>query len=242
METNSEKPAGRNGLQGYFIALILILAGAMLLGQNMGYISENITHVVISWQMLLIVLGIASLFRGKFVGGLVLLLVGVYFLLPKLGWIDYYPIRTYWPVLLIILGIILIFRPKRGKKNWEAEFSRNEEVKGSDGYVISDAILGGVKQVVLDPVFKGAKLRTTFGGVVIDLRRTSLENDVTVIYTYCTFGGVELFVPDSWNVVNESEVIFGGFEDKRLQGIEKDLKHRVIIRGNITFGGVEIKN
>ncbi|WP_160150126.1 LiaI-LiaF-like domain-containing protein [Parabacteroides sp. Marseille-P3160] len=225
-------------------AVLFIVAGSLLLANNMGYINDSLIDILISWPMLLIVLGFSSLFgRSGYVGGSVLILIGTYFLLPKLGWIDYEPIRVYWPIVFIVVGIILLLRPKiRHNKDWKNDFRRIEENRSSDGFVVSDNVAGGVRQVILEKTFKGARIRNTFGGTIIDLRRTELEQEVAYIYIYCTFGGVELFVPPEWNILNEANVLMGGLEDKRYGGAEKDLLHKVILRGNITFGGVELKS
>ena len=41
-----------------------------------------------------------------------------------------------------------------------------------DGFIVSDNTFGSVQQIVLDPVFRGARLRNAFGGTVLDLRRS----------------------------------------------------------------------
>lgn len=244
METKNEKEWIRPRKRGVWIAILFIAVGAILLGNNLGYISDPVSNILISWQMLLIVIGLFSLFRrGGSIGGAVLVMVGTYFLMPKLGWMDYEPMGQYWPVLFILIGLIILLRPKKGRRHdWRREFEQIEENRSTDGFVVSDNTAGGVKQVVLDPVFKGARIRCTFGGTIIDLRRTKLENEITYIYVYCNFGGIELFMPSEWNVLNEADITFASLDDKRFGSVEKDLQHKVVIRGNITFGGVEMKN
>lgn len=43
--------------------------------------------------------------------------------------------------------------------------------------------------MVLDEVFKGATIRNTFGGTVLDLRRTNISEGETYIEVECNFGG-----------------------------------------------------
>jgi len=42
-----------------------------------------------------------------------LILLGLYFLLRNLGWLEWLPGDIVWPVLLIILGVWLIVRRTR---------------------------------------------------------------------------------------------------------------------------------
>lgn len=78
----------------------------------------------------------------------------------------------------------------------------------------------------------------------MDLRRTSLPEGDTVIDVELSFGGIEIYVPDNWVIVSELESVLGGVEDKRYGAISAPAagNGRLIIRGNVTFGGVVIKN
>jgi hypothetical protein len=48
-------------------------------------------------------------------------------------------------------------------------------------------------------------------------------------------------VPDDWTVVSEVEAILGGFDDKKTWPPKIESK-RVIIRGQVIFGGIEVRN
>ena len=57
--------------------------------------------------------------RGN-VAAIVLVLVGSFFLLSNLGWIDIsltQLIKIWWPVGLIAVGVSLFFTPERQKKD-----------------------------------------------------------------------------------------------------------------------------
>lgn len=57
--------------------------------------------------------------RGN-VAAIVLVLVGTFFLLSNLGWIDIsltQLIKVWWPILLIAAGVSLFFAPDRPKKD-----------------------------------------------------------------------------------------------------------------------------
>lgn len=235
-----------------FWAIPLIAVGLVWQLKNMGYVSPDVFHIVVSWQMLLMYIGVVNLIRKQFVGGLITLGIGLVFLLPRLGVLDYDWLHLNWPIALIILGIVFLFKPrwKRAhrawnKKKWTRDGHLNSETSYSceEGYVETANYFGSVKQIVLDPVFRGANISNAFGGTVIDLRQTSLEAPETYIDIDCTFGGVEIYLPSHWFLQLKTAVVMGGCEDKRFLGnVEIDKEHLLIVKGNITFGGVEFKS
>lgn len=63
-------------------------------------ITDDIFHIIVSWQMLVLYIGIGSIFRRHYIGGLITFLVGAAFLLPRLGWMDSDWLQVYWPAAL----------------------------------------------------------------------------------------------------------------------------------------------
>nr|WP_320023188.1 hypothetical protein [uncultured Draconibacterium sp.] len=70
---------------------------------------HGIGHLIFSWPVILIIIG-AVLMAGRRSGGLVLLIIGGVFLLPKLIFISGAAIVFLFPIILIVLGIALIAR------------------------------------------------------------------------------------------------------------------------------------
>lgn len=235
-----------SGMNVVLTASIFIAAGLIVLGRNLGLVDYNLFRILISWQMLLIVLGLNSIFRRQHVGGGILIGVGVFFLIPRISGLGYDWVSTYWPMLFVLIGILLLFKLwKPGNTIFKegTRFSNDTFYKSADGFVTSNNAFGSVSQIVLDPVFKGAKITNTFGSTVIDLRHTSLDAPETYIDIDCSFGGIEIFVPRNWTVKSNLHHFFSGNDDKRYWGNDvPDSTHLLIIRGNISFSGVEIKS
>jgi len=246
-----EKPRRFNQgwLNPLLVALCFIAVGVLLIGKNMGLVDYNLFRILISWQMLLIVIGIGQFIKRNDTAGFILVGIGAFFLLPRVIGYPHDWLGTYWPVIFAIVGVGLLFNiGKSGNcggvyrrdrsHNSGGGVSRNE-----DGFVTSSNTFGSVRQIVLDPVFKGAKLSNTFGGTVLDLRRTSLAAPETYIDLDSTFGGIEIYVPSSWFVEIKTSNVAGGSDDKRFTSRENiDFEHKLIIRGSNTFGGIEIKS
>lgn len=72
-------------------------------------IFQGIGHVVFSWPMILIIVGVILL-AGKRSGGLVLLIIGGIFILPKIIVISGAAMFLLFPLVLIGIGIALVAR------------------------------------------------------------------------------------------------------------------------------------
>lgn len=256
METNKRVTFYRHHRLNKFItALTLVVAGIVILAHNLGAVSDYVFRIIISWQMLLIVLGIAALLKHNLFGSCALLGGGLYFLLPHIAGVDTAWLANYWPVFLILFGLAIFFR--RRKNPWPKwpyhrrhHHHRYSPPNGGgkrtehsiDGFVTVDVSFGNSRHIVLDPVFRGADLDISFGSITLDLRRTSLEAPETYIDVDCTFSGLEIFVPPHWCLFAEMDNTFGSCEDKRYTSHEIDTEHKLIVRGDISFGTMEIKN
>ncbi|GAB6393701.1 MAG: wall-active antibiotics response protein [Bacteroidales bacterium] len=232
------------------LAICLIIAGIMILGHNLGWIGDCIYNVVVSWPMILIVLGVVAFLKRNWLSGFILSAIGIYFLLfllPRIGGIDAEQIWIFWPVFLILTGLLILL--KRNHKHVFGGPCRDENgafLTGKndivDGFVTVNISFGNVRQTVLDPVFKGGNIDVSFGSMFLDLRRTSLEAPETILHVNLLFGGMELTVPSQWNVVIETATTLGGCEDKRFLAHEIDNEHKLVIRGNVTCSGLQIKS
>lgn len=72
-------------------------------------IFNDLTHFIFSWQMVLIIVGLI-LMAGKRSAGIVLIVVGGIFLLPKLFFVPGLTFSMFFPVLLIGLGVAIVAR------------------------------------------------------------------------------------------------------------------------------------
>ncbi len=262
MAMRQKNPSHRYGSDdsgggGVVFALWVIVAGAMLLGFNSGLLPMEWRRVFFSWQMLLLLGAMTEYARGKFVWATVLMAVGGYFIVRRLA--PIYPDIAssgmeiaFWPILLIIAGVLIlggiILRPRYKRCGGHCHGRRKGD-KSDDGYTSKASgvidittVFGGSEQVYLDPVFRGGKISTVFGGVKLDLRRTELSEGETWLQVESVFGGVEIDAPEEWIIEIRNESIFGGFADKRLPPMNGYTQGRkLIIKASNVFGGGDIK-
>ena len=76
-------------------------------------------------------------------------------------------------------------------------------------YLKINSVFSGVNRKVLSKDFKVAKISSVFGGTEIDFTQADLTG-AAVIKIDIVFGGVKLFMPAYWAVVNEIDGVFHG--------------------------------
>ena len=223
-----------------YLGLFLIAVGSVWILERLNLIPDAVDNILISWQMLLIAIGIFSLIGGNRTTGLILILIGGIFLIPELTDIPYQLRRLVWPVLIVGVGFIMLFRHR--KHQGEPVF--DEKSRNID-YFDDFIIFGGREMFVTSKNFIGGKTTSIFGGTEYDMRRAALSPNGAVVDCLSMFGGCTFKVPPEWTIKNEMTTVFGGFTDKR--GItfrdEYNVDHSktLVIKGLAAFGGVEVR-
>ena len=70
---------------------------------------HNVGHFIFSWPMLLIIIGLIFL-AGRRSSGIVLIVIGGLFLLPRMFFFPHFTISLILPVLLIGVGVAMVAR------------------------------------------------------------------------------------------------------------------------------------
>ncbi|HJZ99066.1 MAG TPA: DUF5668 domain-containing protein [Candidatus Solibacter sp.] len=228
--------------QGIIPAVTIMAIGALLLLSNL--------HIVYVdnwwkyWPVLLIGGGLAKLVDssehgGRVMGG-IFIGVGGLFLLNNLGLILL-TWDAFWPMVLIGIGVLMLVNRLSGPLI-------NVPVKATippapDGVYTANAIFSGFKRKFQDTNFEGAHLVAIFGGGELNLRQARMEGDSAEVYATAIFGGIEIKVPENWQVISDGTGIFGGFADQteRPRSDTPGLK-KLYVKGEAVFGGVEVKN
>lgn len=251
MDMNTqETDSRRNKKSGLWVAILFIIIGLLFLARNTGLLDSEIFDLIVSWPSLLIFWGIFTIFRRHLVGGAIMIGVGLYFMFPQLNWVTNDWLRIYWPLGFILLGlaIMLGIRSNHGMKDRKhsrrhcTRSMEEERYDTEEGFVTIDSSFNGVKHIVLDPVFKGADIDISFGGAVLDLRKTTLVEPKTVIRVDCTFSGLTIYVPKGCIVRLNLDSNLSGCQDLRSETEIIDTEHTLIIRGDLTFSGLEIRD
>jgi predicted membrane protein len=245
MEPNEVKDPRHRSFRKSAFAVVIIVAGCLLLLFNIGFISSDLKDIFFSWQMLLIVIGIISLLSSdNHTPGYVLISIGAIFLLPEIFHFTFSVSHLIIPAILIAIGIILLLKriPSRTGHQY---FPGNQDIPQplENGYVHEENFFSGSKQRFDQEVFRGGHISCVFGGSELDLTRTTLAEGNNALDNTTIFGGVTLIVPSDWKIILRTTSIFGGFTDKRMHIKESgDTSRVLVIKGSTIFGGGEIKS
>ena len=221
------------------IGVVLVLAGLFLVMRNTGFFPEFIDHVIFSWPMLLVCIGLVmTLGASEKTSGVIVMAVGGFFLIPMIFRETFHAYNMFWPSIFIIIGVIFIFTKRHG---WNAVSTT--AMTGDDYIDIVNVFSGGERQIVSEN-FKGGKVSAVFGGTELDLTKAKLAPGRNELEIACIFGGATFIVPDDWNISISVTPVLGGFTDSRklLPGRTVDPTRQLVIKGAVIFGGGEIKS
>lgn len=224
----------------YFGIFLIVLGGFWIL-ERLNLIPDVLDDILISWQMLLIGIGIFSLIGGNRTTGTVLIVIGAFFLFPEIYTIPSELRRMGWPLLIIGIGVVLLVT--HGRKKNEPHIS--ESSKHGMDYFDDFVIFGGREVFISSQNFYGGKTTSMFGGTEYDFRQAQLSPNGAVVDCVSIFGGCGFKVPPDWTIKNEVTAIFGAFADKRgstFNQIVTNPSKTLVIKGFTAFGGIEVKH
>ena len=81
--------------------------------------------------------------------------------------------------------------------------------------VNATSTLGGITDRNVSQDFRGGRLTAFLGGVSVDLRQAAIVEKPARIHVSAILGGVEISVPQHWNVKRIVQPILGGVDDRR---------------------------
>lgn len=237
-------------------SIILILIGLVFLAVNTGLLPTIYQPLFSSWPIWLVFGGLFFLLDCSWFAGLTLLTVGTFYIIPQIGRAN--PAlnipedfaHLYWPALLVVAGVYFILTKNFGKRscsNWKhhANFENfnNTTMNSEDGYLNVNASFDSRKNIVMDPVFKGGNVECNFGEVVLDLRKTTLQEGKTMLNVSCSFGSIVVIVPSDWNVQLQGDSAFGSFSDSRYAPTyNPNSGSSLVIQGKCSFGEVKLRD
>jgi predicted membrane protein len=242
----------------FYFGVILIAVGVILILERLNLIPESMADMLISWQMLLIGVGVLSLIGGNRTAGTIMIVIGGTFMIPELITVPHEVRRIYWPLILVAIGVSILLRrrdhqkPDKGNDpiitnpNDDASQTTNSAYSADSFNTFDDFVIFGGREIfVTSQALVGGKATSIFGGIEFDLRKASLQPGGAVIDCVSVFGGCGFKIPMDWNVRNEVTTIFGAFTDKRGDTYNDryyDPSKTLVIKGISMFGGIEVKH
>jgi hypothetical protein len=219
-----DKMSDKRGFAGkVFWSLVFILIGVSLILQSAGMISIEVQFWQLVAGVLLAVVALRSLIRFEWFGFFLplALIVTIYQnSAEKFLGVDDLKIWSIWAAAaLLAIGLSLVIKRRH--------------VYGS-GYTNFGASTKHFKATEL----KNAKIECSFGTTKIYIEDGTPAEDATLELNV-SFGGVELYVPHNWQIIDDVKKSLGGVSEKNMPAREKKTKS-LRLTGSLSFGGVEI--
>jgi predicted membrane protein len=241
---------------------ILILLGLIYALDAFGVL--NAGDILRYWPLILIGVGITKISQARFssqrTGGFILVAIGSVFLLRSLQLVWFHG-RDVWPVVFLLVGGFLVWQAltrRQARTGGDGEKSAGERVlegareglaasrdgKKELGSVLNEfAFMGGGDRVVRAQDFQGGEITAIMGGFGIDLRGAAIAGDSATINIFTIWGGVDLKVPEDWNIVMSGAPILGVFTNSAKTFRQGDAAAKTLfVKGAAIMGGVEVKN
>nr|WKN35032.1 DUF5668 domain-containing protein [Tunicatimonas sp. TK19036] len=145
------QPSTRSTDSRLIIGLLFLILGIYFLLYNFNLVPFGLPHYLISWQTLLIAIGLLIIGTSDNKGGGITLVgIGAAFLLSDIFNISIRDIiRQFWPLIFVIIGISLLVRRSQEKKRV------NRRAPGSLDldFIDESAILGGNEKTISSSSF-----------------------------------------------------------------------------------------
>ena len=214
----------------------VITLGVLFLLEQAGYlVARDVLHW---WPVGLLAYGLmrltGTLGRKNVTGGIILSLIGGWFLLRNLD-VFHGDLFDFWPLVLILVGGSMVAGAlRRGREPAEGAADPTNRVSAF-------AFWSGVDRKVASADFQGGDLTAFMGGHDIDLRSAKMAGGSAVIDLLVMMGGVDLRIPEDWALSCEAVPIMGSVED-HTRPPAGEVRGRLILKGLVMMGGVEVKN
>jgi hypothetical protein len=185
---------------------------------------------------------------GRFVGGLMATVGGVFLANAMLGW-DIRFWRLIWPVLMMVFGVHILLHPRRrfARHHVDPDPDADPDAAAEDpdvetsGTFHASAITATIQKKIVSQSLHTGLAVATAGGLELDLRECRMAGDEARIVVRVVLGEVVLRIPRDWSVENHIGATLANVENHTDAPIDAGAK-RLLLDGSAVIGNVEIRN
>ena len=178
------------------------------------------------WPAVVVMIGLVKLADPtRRVIGVILTVVGASLLAYTAGWLRF-TIFDFWPLLVILVGATIVIRA--------LGFRLPSPSNADSDQVWAVLSQRKVRETARD--YNGGGVFAFMGGCELDLTQADIIHSPAIIDTFAMWGGIEIYVPENWEVVGEVIPFMAG-----LNTAAGTPERRLIVRGATVMGGIEVK-
>lgn len=211
----------------------IVLLGSLLLLDNLNLIEADPIYRYF-FPGVLFAVGLSIVVQGS-IWGWVWMVGGAWLLAERLELVELNFFQLFFPAVLLLVGGTLVYR------SFVRPTGAAREDSDAASFVRAFAVMSGNERRGIASAFRGADLAAFMGGVTLDLRPSKLAPEGAVIDVFAFWGGIEIRVPENWQVRGEVVPLMGGFEDK-TRPRSGATEGTIVVRGFAIMGGVEVSN
>ena len=229
MDTRAMQPQPAAGTSiKLIIGAFLAVLGVVLTLDNVNVIDSE--PYLAWWPLVIVLIGtISFLGDGSRAIGAGLVVVGAWLTAYNQGLVRF-TLFDLWPLILIAGGVVMVAR-SIGFVPRSAESGPSSTLWG---------VFGVRKVRESSREFAGRTYVGLLGGCEVDLTDAEIGTSPAIIETFAFWAGIEIVVPDHWEVIGEVVPIMAGFE-VNVRSVAAPQK-RLVVRGTAIMAGVEIKS
>lgn len=240
---NKEYGPGSAVTPRMIVGLAIALFGVVLVLDRLNLVDAD--QALRWWPAVIVAVGALIYTQSRRVGGgvngVIVMIIGGWLLLNSVGVLRVGFWEMFWPLILVGIGSMLVLQSMR---------RRTREVSGGDrdNTMNAFAVLSGIKRTSAAERFRGGEITAFMGGAQLDLRQAIIPpGEEAALEIFIVMGGCEIFVPQTWTVETPLVPVMGGVDDKRLpplpgaDNLGGRPAPRLVLRGLILMGGIEIK-
>jgi len=234
----------RSRFSNLFWGVFLLLAAAFVLTKNsFGFADIGIGSIVIA---ILALAFIVQCLARLHIAPIVIPLAVLYFIFREpLG----LPVIQTWKVIaaaaLAFIGLgILIPRGRRnrcddscGSKDQQQKIP-TEGNKDNNPYVSVN--FSAVSRSLNADSLETVRLSCNFGALEIFFNQVELSPNGANAFINCSFGGIQLFIPRHWQVIDKMSCTLAGVDIKSFAAPAENAP-RLTLNGSVSLGGIEVK-
>ncbi len=209
------------------VGIFFTLVGVLLTLDNLDL--ANADQFLPYWPVVLIAIGILKFQdRRSRTFAIIAIVAGALLTIFNIGFLSF-SIFDLWPVFLILAGLGIVAHA----------FGFRVPTLTNESTSTIWAIFGVRKEKVTSSNYAGGRIIAFMGGCELDLTKADMADGPAELEVIVVWGGIEIKVPEGWEVVGNTVPIMGG-ADIRTKAAPGG--RRLIVNGLAIMAGIDIKS